>query len=192
MQRDGVQLFQSLRCKRVRTPIWSESIRPRPHARGLHRSSSCNNMSRLHQELTSDFGVDSKLASPLVTRRLACSFGRQRSQPQGSDSEEEEEGGNILHDNTYICLPFCSLSYRGVVFVAERCRGNRRLEVRGVSFPVFPDMLMGIGGSEEEKRRVKGNGCQKSGRNTCQGFELCLFVVSDVKTLDLHQTLYPP
>jgi len=24
-----------------------------------------------------------------------------------------KEGGNALHDNAYICLPFCSLSYRG-------------------------------------------------------------------------------
>ena len=38
------------------------------------------------------------------------------------EEEEEEEveerrrrrEGNTLHDNTYICLPFCSLSYQGL------------------------------------------------------------------------------
>lgn len=33
----------------------------------------------------------------------------------GGEAEREDgrEGGNTLHDNTYICLPFCSLSYQG-------------------------------------------------------------------------------
>lgn len=57
-------------------------------------------------------------------------FSGRRSRRRRDGGKGKEEGGNILHDNTYICLPFCSLS-SGSFFVAECCRGNRRLEVRG-------------------------------------------------------------
>lgn len=50
----------------------------------------------------------------LFSRQRRAGFLCERRRRRRWRMEEEAEGGNILHDNTYICLPFCSLSYRGL------------------------------------------------------------------------------